>query len=350
MMSHMLRPGMLMSGWLALMGTCSTMAQESPRQRNDAPPGRRVDIGGRRLHIHCTGEGGPTVVLEAGAGDLSFDWTFVQPGVARFTRVCSYDRAGYGWSDPGPQPRTARQIALELHTGLQKAGLKSPYVLVGQSFGGFLVRAFARYYPQDVVGMVLVDCLHEDSRVVIGNKAVRIRDMARGRTAPPPRSTMPGSSPSATTKTGVAAPADPPPSRPEQIGPWLEKMHRWAEGLPNYETARQGEMDWSPEDVADMFAKRDRPEYRLGDIPLIVLSRGSLGYENERDVPAAQLDAERKTLQAELARLSTNGKLVIAEKSGHNIQYDNPGLVVDAIHQVVESARNHRRLAPATGR
>src|SRR5207248_97521 len=144
------------------------------------------DIGGRSLHLYCTGKGSPAVVLEAGAGDFSLDWSYVQPGVARFTRVCSYDRAGYAWSDPGPRPRTARQLALELRTGLRKAGIKGPYVLVGQSFGGFLVRAFARCYPKEVVGMVLVDCPHENERIVIDGKAVRIRDMAQGRTAPPP--------------------------------------------------------------------------------------------------------------------------------------------------------------------
>src|SRR5262249_18366627 len=159
-------------------------------------------------------------------------------------------------------------------------------------------------------GMVLVDCLHEDSRVVIGNKAVRIRDMAQGRTAPSPQSTMPGSSPSTvpSPKPEETLSLDPLPAERAQIGPWLEKIHRWAEARPGYETARQAEMEWSPEDVADMYAHRDRPDYRLGDMPLIVLARGSLGYDNELDIPSAQLDAERKALQADLARLSTNSK------------------------------------------
>jgi pimeloyl-ACP methyl ester carboxylesterase len=300
-------------------------------------------VGGRRLHLYGTGKGSPTVVLEAGAGDFSFDWSYVQPGVAQFTRVCSYDRAGYAWSDPGPRPRTGRQLAVELHTGLRRAGIRGPYVLVGQSFGGFLVRAFARYYPKEVVGMVLVDCLHEDSRVIIGNKAVRIRSTARGRAAPPPQSRMPTHG---SPKSDETLPLDPPPSERAQIRAWLDTLHGWAEAQPNYAQAREGEMDWSPEDVADMYAHRDRPEYRLGDMPLIVLTRGESGYGDDLDVPAAQLDAERKTLQADLTHLSTNSKQIVAEKSGHNIQWDDPDLVVDAIRQVVEAAQHHRKLTP----
>ena len=336
----------LLSALIATHFPLSAAAQETSPPPRYTPPGRRIDVGGRWLHLLCSGKGGPTVVLEAGAGDFSLDWSYVQPGVARFTRVCSYDRAGFAWSDPGPQPRTSRQLALELHTGLHKAGIKGPYVLVGQSFGGFLVRAFARYYPKEVVGMVLVDCLNTDSRVPIGNKAVRIRDTAQGRTAPPPQDRIPHSNPSVTTSSSSAATIsiDPLPSERAAIGPWLEKMHHWAEAQPGYGIAWQNEMDWSPEDVADMYAHRDQPDYRLGDMPLIVLTRGQLGYETELDIPSAQLEAERKAEQADLARLSTNSKLMVAEKSGHNIQYDNPDLVIDAIRQVVEAARHHGRL------
>ena len=99
-------------------------------------PGRLVDIGGMRLHLSCAGEGGPTVVLEAALGASSISWSLVQPGLARLTRVCSYDRAGFGWSDRGPMPRTARRIASELHTLLERARVPAPYLLVGHSFGG----------------------------------------------------------------------------------------------------------------------------------------------------------------------------------------------------------------------
>jgi pimeloyl-ACP methyl ester carboxylesterase len=105
-----------------------------------------VDVGGFRLHLNCIGRGAPTVVLESGAGDFSFDWALVQPSVAELTRVCSYDRAGYGWSDPGPTPRTLEQLALELHALLERAGEKQPIVLVAHSFGGLIARTYPSRY------------------------------------------------------------------------------------------------------------------------------------------------------------------------------------------------------------
>ncbi len=128
-------------------------------------PGRLVDIGGMRLHLSCAGEGGPTVVLEAALGASSISWSLVQPGLARLTRVCSYDRAGFGWSDRGPMPRTARRIAWELHTLLERARVPAPYLLVGHSFGGIVARVFARDYRDTVAGVVFVDPAHPEDWV-----------------------------------------------------------------------------------------------------------------------------------------------------------------------------------------
>jgi pimeloyl-ACP methyl ester carboxylesterase len=119
-----------------------------------------IDLGGWRLHLNCTGTGKtgqPAVILEAGNGDFSVDWSLVQPGVARFARVCSYDRAGSGWSDLGPRPRTLHQKVWELHTLLEKGGMKPPYVLVGHSYGGWIVRQYTSTYSDEVAGMVLVE-------------------------------------------------------------------------------------------------------------------------------------------------------------------------------------------------
>src|SRR5438128_1815367 len=99
------------------------------------PPGKLIDLGGYRMHLNCTGNKGPTVILITGAGDFSFDWSLVQPNIAQFARVCSYDRAGFAWSDPGPIPRTMKQEAFELHTLLSAAHIKGPYILVGHSLG-----------------------------------------------------------------------------------------------------------------------------------------------------------------------------------------------------------------------
>ena len=121
-----------------------------------------VDVGGYQLHIDCQGNGSPTVVMEAGLTEPSLMWSLVQPQVSTGTRVCVYDRAGLGWSDASPKPRTAEVMVEELHTLLQNANVAAPYVMVGHSTGGMLVRLYAHSYPAEVVGMVQVDAQHED--------------------------------------------------------------------------------------------------------------------------------------------------------------------------------------------
>ena len=126
------------------------------------PPGRMIDVDGHQLLLLCEGKGGPTVILETGMPGMPLTWSHIQPGIAQFTRVCSYDRAGTGWSDPGPAPRTGRQIVSELHVLLQQAGLEPPYVFVAGSFGGHYARLYTSQYPDEVAGLVFVDCSHED--------------------------------------------------------------------------------------------------------------------------------------------------------------------------------------------
>jgi pimeloyl-ACP methyl ester carboxylesterase len=132
-------------------------------KRNYPPPGQLVDVGGYKMHIYCIGEntgGRPTVVFETGLGGVgstSSAWSVVQPEIAKTTRACAYDRAGLGWSDPGPRPRDAKQIASELHTLLQNSHTPGPYVLVGWSYGGLYIRVYANQYRDEVTGMVLVD-------------------------------------------------------------------------------------------------------------------------------------------------------------------------------------------------
>src|SRR3989337_877218 len=117
-------------------------------------PGQLVDVGGYKMHINCTGQGSPTVILAAGSLEYSLFLALVQPDVARFTRVCSYDRAGYGWSEPSPHPRTANTMVEELHTLLVNAKVEGPYVLVGHSLGGMHMRVVAHNYPDEVVGLI----------------------------------------------------------------------------------------------------------------------------------------------------------------------------------------------------
>ena len=148
--------------FLALVGA-SYQAIGSWREARRSPePGRFVDIGGMRLKLNCIGSGSPTVVLESGLGDVLIEWRRVQPEIARFTRVCSYDRAGYGGSDAGPMPRTSARSAEELHALLQHAGERPPYLLVGHSYGGYVVRVFNGKYADEVRGIVLADSTQED--------------------------------------------------------------------------------------------------------------------------------------------------------------------------------------------
>ena len=160
------------------------------RQANvgHSPPGRLIDVGGYRLHLNCSGSGSPIVVLAAGAGDYSVDWALVQPRMASETRVCSYDRAGEAWSDPGPMPRTMAQEAYELHALLDRGEERAPYVLVGHSFAGLTMRIFAQRYPADVAGLVLVDATSEDAVLSVRGKLTRLRLEAKQRPIPEPQS------------------------------------------------------------------------------------------------------------------------------------------------------------------
>jgi pimeloyl-ACP methyl ester carboxylesterase len=343
------RPVLLLT-LASLCVACSFVSPALARDRRGADPrpaGRMVDLGGWRLHVQHAGRGGPAVVIEAGSGDFSFDWTLVTGPVSRFTTVCTYDRAGYAWSDPGPGPRTFRQLTWELHTALRKAGVPAPYVLVGHSYGGFLVRAFAQYYPTEVVGVVLAESMHEDSRVIIDGKAVRIRDMATGRAFPPltTRFTPPVAAPAAPAAPGAAAPIESPFDR---LPPEQQRLHAWATARSSYETAVRGELDWSPEEIERMYRARASDPHPLGDRPLVVVTRAAGGYEDVTNATAAELEAERLRLQADLASLSTNGTQIVDARTGHNVHLEDPAQVVDAIRRVVEAVRHHARVATPT--
>src|SRR5258708_3143647 len=145
---------------LAAVGTLYQVIGTWQDCRRFPPPGQLVRVNKGRMHIHVTGEGTPTVVFESGMGASCLSWALVQPQVSQFARAVSYDRAGHGWSDSAREPRTAWQIAQELHTLLDATGVPGPYVLVGHSFGRYVNRAFAQLYRDEVAGIVLVDSVH----------------------------------------------------------------------------------------------------------------------------------------------------------------------------------------------
>jgi pimeloyl-ACP methyl ester carboxylesterase len=319
---------------LLLILTLSSTAQVS----TGAPPipnGRFIDLGGHRLYIHCEGHGSPTAILENGFEEFSFDWALVQAKVAHFTRVCSYDRAGYAWSDSGPKPRTFLQINLELHDALAKAGERGPLVLVGHSFGGPIVRNFATTYPDEVAGIVFVDGVSEDQRFEMWKKAVLMRDGAKGKTIPSAHEDIVASdAPDVPMyyKAGQARAVDPPFDRlPEEV----QKLHLWAQAQQTLAAAEENEREWSPEYFA--LWHNDPKSSTLGAIPLIVLSRAQGGFK-DLDITAAQQEVERQRSQARLVTLSSQGEQRIVA-SGADMQVEAPGVVAGAIEDVVKIVR-----------
>ena len=280
--------------------------------RNDLaanpPPGRLVDVGGHRLHIWCTGSGAPSVILESGLGGSSADWGFVQPEVAAFTRVCSYDRAGMGYSDPGPSPRTTRRIAHELAQLLDRTGISGPVVLVGASIGGLAVRVFASEHAERVVGLVLVDASHEDQEIDLPRMAPFVPLL---------------SSVGVFRFLGVSF--GPPP---DSLAPSVRGFAR-ATGFRA--TAYQATADEGihlRESAAEVKATR-----RKLTIPVVVLTAGRGADEAWRD------------LQRDQVGLSQQGCQVIAEQSGHAIALGQPQAVVDVIRATVNTVRGRNDVA-----
>jgi pimeloyl-ACP methyl ester carboxylesterase len=328
---------------LSILALCPIAATDAPDPK---PLGQLVDLGGYRLHVHCTGRGKPIVVVENGLGDFSFDWSLVQSQVSKFARTCTYDRAGYAWSEPGPKPRTFAQLNFELREVLSKLGEQGPYVMVGHSYGGPVVRSFALNYANVVAGMVLVDAAFEGERVGIGGKAmIRLGDGAHGKSIPPIRNRISDADKPVIPPEAAASVA----SRARELDPMYkvlppaeQQLQLWAQTRLNFVDAEDSQREWSAEYFAKWLSSSQTGT--LGSIPLLVLTRANGGYgEGEYDLPAAQLEAERKSGQASLVTLSSNSKQILLP-SGHNMELEAPDAVVAAIREVVEAVRNHRRL------
>jgi pimeloyl-ACP methyl ester carboxylesterase len=302
------------------------------------PPGQMVDVGGYRLHLNCQGarvEGRPAVVMEAAHSEQGLSWASVQPEVAKFTRVCTYDRAGLGWSERSPKPRTADIIVEELHTLLARAGVEPPYVLVGHSIGGMYVRLYAHEHSEEVVGMVLVDASHEEQFERMPEAIARMQAASRKGVL------LFFGLFQALTSIGLMA------LLAERKGKWPMPIPAEARaaylgiaysGPRTFETARR-ETSAMPGSISLVRAHQLGS---LGDLPLTVISAGKPAIVAGRGISAAdaaRMKAVADELHSELAALSTQGKRVIAEESGHYVQVSQPELVVNAIREVVEAAR-----------
>lgn len=324
-----------------LLITLTAVAQKSSTSPPPfPPPGELIDVGGWKLHINCTGEnrpGKPTVILEAGAGDFSVEWSLVQPAVAAFARVCSYDRAGDGWSELGPHPRTFHQVAYELHQLLNNAGVKPPFIMVGHSYGGWLVRQYQMTYPSDVAAMLLVEPGQDNPwRFSAEGKLVRSVDLATGQSVPPIKSSGPlrvtDIRPAVLTQmmagTEEASKLANDPPR-DLLPSSAQKMRIWALAQLGHVAAGVNPSD--VEEIALLRTERLKHEHSLGDLPLIILTRG---IPEETGPNAQSMEEDHRQDHQVLASMSTNGKLIVAAKSGHHIQLQQPELVVTSIREI----------------
>jgi pimeloyl-ACP methyl ester carboxylesterase len=300
---------------LMLVGALYESVTEAADVRAYPPPGRLVDVGGYRLHINCSGTGSPTVVIDVGLSDWSMMWSWVQPAVAKKTRVCTYDRAGMGWSEVGPQPRTAHQFVKELHALLHNASIRGPYVLVGHSLGGFTVRLFAHDYPAEVAGAVLIESM---SPRQVAHLPTDIK-------AQPTSQSHAFSILPALARVGLVRLVAQPLGLIPHLPPQTERAYVALFVRPHYLQALMDEAQGIPESAAQADAVKT-----LGDVPLIVLSRG-LGNSPS--------DKTWQVMQTELLHLSSHSQQLIAHKSGHNIEIDQPEAAVGAIMKMVEQLR-----------
>lgn len=331
--------------FLTTILNASIRAQRDSTPPPHPPPGRLIDVGGWQLHLYCTGTAEPsqpTVILEAGVGSFSVEWSLVQPEVARFVRVCSYDRAASGWSEWGPHPRTIRQIVYELHTLLENAGEQPPFVLVGASYGGWVVRAYQLTYPIEVAGMVLLDPGASDpERLMPDGRVVRSSALARGRTVPAVKRSDPlrlsDIPPTALTQiraglTSASAHANESPR--DRLPPAAQQMRTWGLGQVGHVVAAVNPFE--AEELAELRAASSRTPYPLGALPLTVVTRGRA--EETGDEAAAREKAHRRDHE-EQAALSRRGALVVAERSGHHVQLEDPPLVVRTIRELLQTIR-----------
>ncbi len=311
-------------------------------QRRFPPPGRLIQIGNRRLHLVEAGHGNPPVIFESGISASSLNWTTVRKRVAEFTRCAAYDRASLGWSDPADTPRTTSRLVEELHALLHTAGIPPPFVLVGHSFGGLLVRAFAAQYPDEVAGLVLVDplCAGEwlegsavKSRMLrrgvalsrrgallarLGIVRLSLRLLSGGARRLPQLIAKLSSGRGESTISRIVGEVRKMP--PET---WPAIQAHWCQ--PKSFSGMAGYLESLPESCAEAAALR-----LPASAPVTILSAANA-------TPAER--AEREAM----ASRSSHGKHIVASSSGHWIHLDEPELVVQAIREVVELARSNRR-------
>jgi pimeloyl-ACP methyl ester carboxylesterase len=322
----------LVTACLAISGALYQMIGTWRDARRFPNRGHLVRAGAIRMNVDCSGQGSPTVILESGSGGPSIDWLMVQPEVAKFARVCSYDRAGYGWSDSGPEPRSSLQIARELKQLLQVAAEEGPYVLVGHSMGGYDIRVYTGQYPKDVVGMVLVDASHEDQNLRAPDS---IRKWQWAHRKHPGWEKVKYFFQLHLGWARLTADREAPDFWP--------RAFRDEEKFLTLPTKHQFAVIDEDQLFPSLSAAQVRRAGNLGDRPLIVLT-ATRQDDTSPEIPPKDAQAEEDLwvhqLQPELARLSTHGKQIVVDSS-HEMPTQHPEVVISAIHEVWLAARAH---------
>jgi pimeloyl-ACP methyl ester carboxylesterase len=312
---------------LAVAGAIYQAIATELAERAYPPPGEMVDLGGYSLHIHCVGQGSPTVVLDAGSGGFSAQWVWVQQEVSATTRVCAYDRAGMGWSEMGPEPRDAKQITGELHTLLTKAGIDEPYVLVGHSFGGLNMQTYAARYPDEVAGVALVDSSTDPDQFSQRPEARESYEPQKQKFAVVPQLAQLGVS--LLARLGVVR--------------LLSKLDPASPKLPPQQRAQIDALTPSTRQVSTSAGEFFAPTQtlRLG-------SPGSLGNKPLAVVTAGKSEPSWLKLQDDLATLSSNSIHRVVKGATHtSLLYERSDSQATsaAIAEVVAAVRNDRPLA-----
>ncbi len=306
-----------MIGALATLGATYEMIAGLDDSAAYPMVGKMVDVGGYQLHINCIGQGSPTVILDAGMGGSSLDWILVQRELSANSRVCAYDRAGMGWSDPGPGPRSPAQIAAELHKLLVNARLPAPFILVAHSLSGKAARLYAAAHPGQVAGIVLVDTRTERvDGLILQAETDTFNAMLENQ----------ATAYSIARHLGLA----------RLFGAILAGKPLLAPDIATemvlLQTQGKSLKAMTQEGLTRAADDAELAETSLGSIPLVVVAAS----ESMSGIP------NWSEAQMALAALSTNGRLVVAEGSSHLVQLDQPVVVIGAIRSVLTAVRNDR--------
>ncbi len=323
------------AGVLLALGSTGMIYQHL-ETRSDAvkypPLGKLIDIGSHKLHILSSGEKrdpeSPTVILEAGFACSALDWILVQPEIATFAHVCSYDRAGYGWSQESSSPRTAENMVTELHSLLHNAQIKPPYILVGHSLGGCIIQLYATRYPDEVSGLILVDSAHENQQNELPEEVISFHSKLR--------KTL-WISKSLLAPLGLF----------RLLGDHIlgsMKVSHYPEAISNMRAALMCQTKClralyeESSHLAESFAQIEQTPRFFGTLPLTVLIAGNFNDMEQSGFTQDAikcLKALRTKYQEDFVRRSKNGKLIIAQKSSHLIPVDQPEIIVEAVRDML---------------